>query len=270
MSPRTVAALVFVVATAGARAAEACGDDGAGFDAWLEATKKEAIAAGIGERTVTRSLGAVFYDEDVIALDRSQKPFKKSFKAFAAQRITKARIRDGIELMVAHEKTLAAVEAKFGVPPAVVVAIWGLETDYGANMGERSAFRSLATLAYDCRRSARFHGELMSALRIVDRGDLAPNELRGAWAGELGQTQFLPSSYEKFAVDFDGDKKADLRSSVPDVLASTANYLAGNGWVRGAAWKEGAPNFAVLASWNKSAIYQKTIAAFATRLSAAR
>lgn len=258
--------VAFALVLTTARASAACGKDASGFEAWLDETKKEAIAAGIAEKTITRALGAVFYDEEVIALDRSQKPFKKTFKAFAAQRITKARLRDGREMLVAHEKTLAAVEAKFGVPPAVIVAIWGLETDYGANMGDRSAFRSLATLAYDCRRSDRFRGELMSALRIAERGDLALNDIRGAWAGELGQTQFLPSSYEKFAVDFDGDGRADLRNSIPDVLASTASYLAGNGWTRGAAWKEGAPNFAVLASWNKSAIYQKTIALFATRL----
>src|SRR5262249_41338757 len=122
----------------------------------------------------------------------------------------------------------------------------------------------------DCRRSEMFQGELMAALTIVERGDLTVAGLRGAWAGELGQTQFLPSSYVKFAVDFDGDGRRDLIHSVPDVLASTANYLSGYGWQRGQPWTEGTENFAVLKAWNKALVYQQTIALFPPRLAADR
>src|SRR4029077_17383887 len=129
------------------------------------------------------------------------------------------------------------IEQKFGVPGSVIVAIWGLETDFGANLGKFSTFRSLAPLVYDCRRSALFQAELLAALRIVERGDLAPAEMRGAWAGEIGQTQFMPSSYIKFAVDFDGDGRRDLIRSAPDALASTANYLKSYGWKSGEGWE---------------------------------
>ncbi|HUN96263.1 MAG TPA: lytic murein transglycosylase, partial [Bradyrhizobium sp.] len=121
--------------------------------------------------------------------------------------------------------------------------------------------------AYDCRRSDQFKAELMDALRIVERGDIAPQDLRGAWAGEIGQTQFMPSSYLKFAVDFDDNGRRDLLHSPPDVLASTANYLASHGWQKGKGWEPGSPNFAVIQQWNKSDVYARTIAYFATQLS---
>jgi membrane-bound lytic murein transglycosylase B len=132
--------------------------------------------------------------------------------------------------------------------------------------------RSVATLAFDCRRTEMFQAQLTDALRIVDRGDLRPAEMLGDWAGDFGQTQFLPSSYYKYAVDFDGDGRRDLVHSVPDVLASTANYLKGYGWQRGQRWNEGDPNFEAVRGWNKAMVYAKTIAAFAERLegSAAR
>jgi lytic murein transglycosylase len=158
------------------------------------------------------------------------------------------------------------MEQQFGVPGAVVVAIWGLETDFGANNGNFPTIRSLATLAYDCRRPEKFHDELLDALRIVDRGLMAPAAMHGAWAGEIGQTQFMPSSYLKYAIDFDGDGRPDLIRSVPDVLASTANYLKGYGWQRGAAWGPGTANFNVLLEWNKSQVYSRTVAYFAQRL----
>ena len=172
--------------------------------------------------------------------------------------------------MQTHARTLARIERRFGVPAPVIVAIWGLEADYGANTGRMPVMRSLATLAYDCRRSKFFQNELMNALRIVERGDMSPGKMRGAWAGELGQTQFLASSYMKFAVDFDGNGRPDLIRSIPDVLASTANYLKGYGWRAGGGWNEGATNFPVLQKWNKSQIYSKTIALMATRLAGKR
>jgi membrane-bound lytic murein transglycosylase B len=151
-----------------------------------------------------------------------------------------------------------------------VVAIWGLETDYGVNQGKMSVVRSVATLAYDCRRSDKFQAELIDALRIVDRGDMASADMRGDWAGEIGQTQFLPSSYVKFAVTVDGRKHADLVRNADDVLASTANYLKSHGWQRGQGWDEGQPNFTVIQEWNKAEVYAKTIALFADKLDGGR
>src|SRR5260370_28913013 len=146
-------------------------------------------------------------------------------------------------MMKQYGSVLARIEQTYGVPGEVLVGIWGLETDFGANNGKFPTMRSLATLAFDCRRSDMFKAELMDALRIVDRGDLAPQEMRGAWAGEIGQTQFMPSSYIKYAVDFDGNGRRDLLRSAPDVLASTANFLASYGWQRGQALEPGTANF---------------------------
>lgn len=216
------------------------------------------------------SLHDVTYDASVIALDRSQSAFKLGFAEFAAQRITRARLARGAEILRESADLLARIEAKLGVPAEIVVAIWGLETDYGQNIGAHSVFRALATLAYDCRRSARFRGELLAALRIVERGDLAPGEMVGAWAGELGQTQFLPSSYERFAIDFDGDGRANLLASSADALASTAAYLRGHGWRDGEPYVEGTANFEALASWNASEMYRKTIVLFAAKLAKTR
>lgn len=238
-----------------------CGGD---FGSWLETFKREAAAQGLSARAIA-ALNGVSYNPRVIALDRSQRVFRKSFEEFGPPRIA-ARIGKARRLMQQHAGLLSRIEQRFGVPGAIVVAIWGLETDFGANMGSHPALPALATLAYDCRRSQKFQGELMDALRIIERGDLSPAEMRGAWAGELGQTQFLPSSYVKFAVDFDGDGRRNLIRSVPDVLASTANYLRGYGWQPGGRWTEGSANYAVLREWNKSAVYQKTIAAFASAL----
>jgi lytic murein transglycosylase len=162
---------------------------------------------------------------------------------------------------------LSRIEQAYGVPGEVLVAIWGLETDFGANTGKFPTMRSLATLAYDCRRSEMFRGELLDALRIIERGDLTPAEMRGAWAGEIGQTQFMPSAYIKFAVDFDANGRRDLLRSVPDVLASTANFLSSYGWQRGKDWEVGSANFNALQQWNKSEVYAKTVGYFASQLS---
>ena len=161
---------------------------------------------------------------------------------------------------------LERIEQRYGVPGPVLVAIWGLETDYGVNQGKFSTIRSLATLAYDCRRSEKFRTELLDALRIIERGDLTSSEMIGAWAGEIGQTQFLPSSYLSFAVDFDGNGHRDLIHSPPNALASTANYLKTFGWTRDQPWMQGSANFDALQKWNDSEVYAKTVAYFAIRL----
>ena len=153
------------------------------------------------------------------------------------------------------------------MPGAVIVAIWGLETAYGAQRGGNMPIvRSLATLAYDCRRSAFFEKELLAALKIIDRGDMTAAQLKGGWAGEIGQTQFLPDAYVKYAVDFDGNGRRDLVNSTADVLASTANFLKAHGWQRGAGWGPGTANYGVIRDWNKAEVYVKTIAVMAEKL----
>lgn len=248
-----------------AAAAVRCEPPG-GFSAWLQSFKREAAANGISQRTIASALDGVAYDRKVIALDRNQRVFKQSFEQFSGRMISSHRLKRGASLLRQHAALLRRIEQTFGVPGPVIVAIWGLETDFGANMGKRRALPALASLAYDCRRTEMFQAQLMDALRVVDRGDLRPAEMRGAWAGELGQTQFMPSSYVRFAVDFDGNGRRDLVRSVPDALASTANYLKGYGWRRGQPWGEGTHNFQTLRQWNRSQVYAKTIALFATRL----
>lgn len=238
---------------------------GGSFETWLDSFKSEAMAKGISEATVSAALAGVTYNPQVIALDRRQGVFAQTYEQFGPPRIAQ-RLARAQRLMLQYASLLSRIEQQYGVPGAVLVAIWGLETDFGVNSGREPVLRALATLAYDCRRTEKFQAELLDALRIVDRRDLTPGEMRGAWAGELGQTQFLPSSYVKFAVDFDGNGRRDLIRSVPDVLASTANYLKGYGWEPGQPWTEGSHNFEVLGEWNKSPVYRKTIAAFASRL----
>src|ERR1700754_4614819 len=166
-----------------------------------------------------------------------------------------------------HASLLARIEQRFGVPPEIVVAIWGLESDFGkGDIGKMPVIRTLATMAHDCRRTELFQGELLAALQIVQRGDLPLRDLIGAFAGEIGQTQFLPSSYIKYGVDFDGNGHVDLRHSVPDVLASTANLLRTNGWQPGGDYHEGSANFNAMREWNRADIYRKTIAYFADKL----
>ncbi|MGH6677158.1 MAG: lytic murein transglycosylase, partial [Xanthobacteraceae bacterium] len=176
------------------------------------------------------------------------------------------RLARGRRLLAQYRPLFDRIERQYGVPGPILVAIWGLETDFGADDGHFPTIRALATLAYNCRRADKFRAELLDALKIVNRGDMAASQMRGAWAGEIGQTQFLPSSYLKFAVDYDGRGRRDLIHSVPDVLASTANYLKSYGWQRGQPWGEGTANFQVLQQWNASEVYTKTVAYFAEQL----
>src|SRR5215475_5039953 len=247
-----------------ALAAVACGSGS--FDAWVADFKTEAAAKGISQQAITAGLAGVTLDQSVLSRDRSQKVFSQSFEEFSG-RMVPPRMQRGSNMMKQYGSVLSRIEQTYGVPGEVLVAIWGLETDFGVNTSKFPTLRSLATLAYDCRRSEQFRGELMDALRIVERGDLSAPEMKGAWAGEIGQTQFMPSSWIKYAVDFDGNGRRDLMRSAPDVLASTANYLAGYGWKRGKDWQPGGPNFEVLQQWNKSEVYARTIAYFATQLS---
>lgn len=238
--------------------------DPAGFDAWLASFKREAAASGISPSAIG-ALDDVTYDQGIVERDHGQHVFRQSFEQFSGRMVNSYRLHKGQALMKQYGATFARIEQAYGVPAPVIVAIWGLETDFGAVSGNTPTLHALATLAYDCRRSDMFQTELMDALRLVERGDLSPNA-RGAWAGEVGQTQFMPSSYLKFAIDFDGNGRRDLIHSVPDVLASTANFLQSYGWQAGGAWTPGSANFAVIKEWNKADVYAQTIAYFATRL----
>jgi lytic murein transglycosylase len=239
-----------------------CGGD---FGAWLQAFRTEAAAQGISQPTIQSSLTGITPDPTIIARDHAQGVFRQSFEQFSG-RMVPPRLARAKNKIIQYGSMLSRIETQFGVPAEVIVAIWGLETDFGSGNGNFQTIRSLATLANDCRRPDKFRPELLAALKIIDRGDMAPTDMHGAWAGEIGQTQFLPSSYLKYAVDFDGNGRRDLIRSVPDVLASTANYLKGYGWQTGKPWDEGSPNFQVLLQWNASQVYTKTVAYFADQL----
>ena len=245
--------------------AATCNDPG-GFEKWLGDIRREAAAQGISQPAINAGLSGIAFDPAIIRRDRGQRFFRQSFEQFSARMVPAYRIHKGTALLKRHAGLLAQIERQYGVPGPIVVAIWGLEGDFGAATGKLPTIQALATLAYDCRRSELFTQNLFDALRIVQQGDLRPAEMRGAWAGELGQTQFMASNYYKFAVDFDGDGRRDLFRSTPDVLASTANYLRAHGWQQGGSWEPGTANYQALKGWNKSDVYARTIGYFAGRI----
>src|SRR5229473_4188221 len=242
-----------------------CGGD---FNSFIAGVSADARAAGISPNVISSALGGVQQDGGVLAFDRRQRyTFNKSFEQYVSTRVGPGRINGGRAMMQRHAALLSRIEQRFGVPPQILVATWGLETDFGkGDMGRLPVFRVLATLAHDCRRTELFQGELLAALKIVQRGDLPLRDMIGAYAGEIGQTQFLPSSYVKYGVDYDGNGHVDLRHSAPDVLASTANLLKTNGWRAGAPFGEGTANFDAMSEWNRSVVYRKTMVLFAERL----
>jgi lytic murein transglycosylase len=253
-----------VVATGPAFAAR-CGGD---FNTFVSAMSQEAAAAGVSQGVISQAFGGVTQDQSVLNFDRRQRyTFNKSFEQYVSTRVGSGRINTGRAMLQRNAALLSQIEAKYGVPRQIIVAIWGLETDFGhGDMGKQPVIRTLATLAHDCRRTELFQGELLAALKILQRGDLPLREMIGAGAGEIGQTQFLPSSYIKYGVDFDGDGRVDLRHDVADVLASTANLLHTNGFKMGAPYGEGSANFEAMHEWNHALIYRKTIAYFADQL----
>jgi lytic murein transglycosylase len=206
------------------------------FEGWLDGFRREALSGGVSRATVEGALGGMAMDPSVISRDRRQGFFAQSFLAFSGKLISQNRIQVGIARLKQHRELFKRVEKQYGVPGPVIAAFWALESDFGAVTGNYPVLRALATLAYDCRRPEMFRAELLEALRIIDRGDLTATDMVGAWAGELGQTQFLPSHYFKYAVDFDGDGRRNLMTSVPDVIASSANFLAALGWQRDQPW----------------------------------
>ncbi len=208
----------------------------AGFHRWLQAFGRDALAAGIRQQTVDAVLGQAQWQPRVVELDRAQPEFTRTPWAYLDSAVSPQRVAQGREQRRIHAAALEAAEQRYGVPASIITAIWGMESNYGSNFGSFSAVDALATLAYDGRRRDWARGELLAALRIVDRGDIAADALIGSWAGAMGHTQFLPSVYLAHAVDADGDGRRDIWGSVPDVVASTANFLAHSGWQAGEPW----------------------------------
>ena len=231
------ATLLIVTALSGgtATAAAPCRTSGP-YETWLAALEREATANGVSQRTVSVVAPYLTYDQRIVNIDRGQRVFTQTFLEFSDRMAAAYRIQTGAAKIKTYANVFSRIEQQYGVPAPVIVAFWALESDFGANMGKEHTLSALASLAYDCRRADRFRADLLDALRLVERGDLTPEEMIGSWAGELGQTQMTPSIYYQYGVDYDGDGKRNLLRSAPDVLASTANYLSGLGWKRGEPW----------------------------------
>lgn len=206
------------------------------FDAWLSGLKQEAAASGVSEATLDKALSGIRPDPAVIQRDRSQGVFAQTFLEFSTKKVNGNRLSLGRANIAKNGALFSRIEQQFGVPAEILAAFWGLETDFGAVTGDFSTIRSLVTLAHDCRRPELFRPELIHALELVQKGDQTPASMRGAWAGELGQMQFIPSSYNKFGIDFDGDGHRDLIRSKADALASGAGMLRNYGWRAGEPW----------------------------------
>jgi len=205
------------------------------FEQFLEALRAEALAKGISQRTVDAALGSVERLPVVVERDRTQAEVTLTLDQYVARRVPPRAVRTARDMASAHRAELQRASARFGVPRSVIVAIWGLESNFGRFQGVRPTISTLATLAYDGRRTL-FRDELFAALRIIDNGDVAPDALKGSWAGAMGQAQFMPSSYLKWAVDGDGDGRRDIWTSLPDVFASVASYLKEHGWTKDQRW----------------------------------
>jgi membrane-bound lytic murein transglycosylase B len=207
------------------------------FEDWVRAFRTRALRRGISGDVFDRAFAGARYDADVVRRDRNQSEFTKTIWDYLDSAASETRIANGKAAMRKHDALLARIETRYAVDRDVVVAIWGLESAYGTFRGSNPVIGSLATLAYDTRRGAFFEGQLIDALRILQSGDVNLKNFTGSWAGAMGHTQFIPTSYQSLAVDFDGDGKRDIWSDNPaDALASTANYLAKNGWVKGMPW----------------------------------
>jgi membrane-bound lytic murein transglycosylase B len=206
------------------------------FGEWLEGVRQEALARGFRAEIVDRALEGVAPVPQILDRDRAQAEFTLDLDAYLKRRLTRPTVQMAQQMYTRHRGLLGRVAAKYGVDPRILVSVWGLESNFGRFAGVRPTIPTLATLAYDPRRSTMFRNELLSALEILDRGDIELERLRGSWAGALGQPQFMPSSYLQYAQDFDGDGRRDIWTSLPDVFASVAYYLQRHGWTEGYTW----------------------------------
>jgi lytic murein transglycosylase len=234
--PALKLALVLLgVLSAGQAAAASCQNTGS-YERWLEGFKKDAAAQGISRQVIEAAAPSMTFDPAIVRRDHGQSVFQQTFLQFSDRMVGGGRIPNGQAKIKQHAALFAKIEQKYGVPAPVLVAFWGLESDFGANFGNYKILSAIATLAYDCRRPDFFRTQLFDALRIIERGDQRVDEMIGDWAGEFGGMQFTASDYLKNAVDFDGDGRRDLIKSIPDTMASAANFLVSLGWQRGQPW----------------------------------
>jgi membrane-bound lytic murein transglycosylase B len=208
----------------------------ASFDQFLEGVRADARRAGISGATLNRALGPLRPNDRVLELDRRQPEFTQTWEQYRDARLSQSRIDGGRRVWFDNRMLLEAVQGRFRVSPRVIVSIWGLETNYGGFTGNFNVVEALATLAWEGRRAAYFRAELIAALKILDAGHVAPERMKGSWAGAMGHPQFMPSNFDRLAVDFDGDGRRDIWDSRADALASIANYLARSGWREEERW----------------------------------
>ncbi|WP_278439282.1 lytic murein transglycosylase [Pseudomonas oryzihabitans] len=223
-------------ANAPAAAAEAMPQPDESFEQWRSRFRTLALGRGISAATFDQAFAGVQPDPAVIAADRSQPEFTKPVWEYLESAVSPLRVRNGKSLLIQQAGLLASLEARYGIEPARLVAFWGMESNYGNNMGNKGVIRSLATLAYEGRRPDFAQDQLIAALGILQHGDVTADRMIGSWAGAMGQTQFIPTTYDQYAVDFDGDGRRDIWGSTADALASTANYLKASGWQDGKPW----------------------------------
>ena len=230
--------------------AATCGSGPGGFETWKREFSAEAAAKGIGGASLA-ALQQTNYASATIAADRGQRSFGLSLEAFMAKRGAHAIVTRGRSLRQSQAALFSSIQARYGVPPGPLLAIWGMETGFGTQRGNQHMLSSIATLAYDCRRSEYFTDQLYAALKLIDRGSLSPSQ-RGSMHGEVGQTQFLPKNILAY-----GTGNLDVAANA---LASTANFLKAHGWRPGVGYQPGEPNFAAIEAWNAAGVYEKAIA----------
>ena len=253
------AALMVTASFADPAFAAKCGNNSAGFQAWVQEFKAEAAKNGIKPSVLDNVFSNVHYNVPTIRADRGQHSFKLSLDAFMKKRGSAGIVSRGRAMLKSNAALFNSIQSRFGVSPGPLIAIWGMETGFGSYMGTQHTMSAVSTLAYDCRRSDYFTDQLYAALQLVSEGYLSP-QARGAAHGEIGQTQFLPRNVVRFGADGDGDGRVDMVGSRADALASTANFLKGHGWRAGAGYQPGEPNFVAIQGWNAATVYQQAIA----------
>ncbi len=256
-------AFLLVAGFAAPVAAAQCGNNSGGFNAWKAAFAQEAANSGVGQRGLN-ALAQAQYASRTIAADRNQKSFKYSLSKFMQVRGADTIVAQGRKRKARDARFYASLEARYGVPAGVIIAIHGMETGFGGFMGDSSVVSAITTLAYDCRRSDFFKPHAIGALKLVDNGAIT-GSTKGAKHGELGHTQFLPGNALRYGVDANGDGRVDFYNQA-DALASTANFLRQKGWQPGGGYSEGQTNFNVIRQWNAAGVYQKAIAIMAARI----
>ena len=224
--------LIIVLITFSSPAFAVSGD----FNVWLSGIRKQAAAQGISQKTINAALNNIHPIQKAIDLDKKQPEKKRSFAQYKKLIVNDLRIKRGRQMLRTHAHALQEVENQFGVPKEFIVALWGIETNYGSNTGGFKVVPALATLAWEGRRAKFFTKELMNALKIIDEGHISAVNMKGSWAGAMGQNQFMPSSFNAYAIDGNGDGKRDIWNTKKDIFASTANYLKKNGWKTGQRW----------------------------------